>query len=116
MATLVFVHGTTAGGWVWKHIASRLRDAGHEVYTPTLTGLGERVHLLTRESGTYDLRLVTASDEIPELDELYDQYMQRVSEPDAESARNNFIEFLESIITDRTRDLEVWELNLILKD
>jgi len=71
---------------------------------------------LSGESGTYDLRLVTASDEIPELDELYDQYMQRISEPDAESARNNFIEFLESIITDRSRDLEVWELNLILKD
>jgi hypothetical protein len=71
---------------------------------------------LSGESGTYDLRLVTASDEIPELDELYDQYMQRVSEPDAESARNNFIEFLESIITDRSRDLEVWELTLILKD
>jgi pimeloyl-ACP methyl ester carboxylesterase len=51
MATLVLVHGTTAGGWVWKHIASRLRDAAHKVHTPTLTGLGERVHLLTREVG-----------------------------------------------------------------
>lgn len=51
MATLVLVHGTTAGGWVWKQIASRLREAGHEVYTPTLTGLGERVHLLTHEVG-----------------------------------------------------------------
>lgn len=51
MATIVLVHGGTSGGWAWKPIASRLRDNGHEVYTPTLTGLGERVHLLTREIG-----------------------------------------------------------------
>jgi pimeloyl-ACP methyl ester carboxylesterase len=51
VATIVLVHGGTSGGWVWKPIASKLRDEGHEVYTPTLTGLGERVHLLTREVG-----------------------------------------------------------------
>ena len=51
MATIVLVHGGTSGGWAWKPIASKLRDKGHEVYTPTLTGLGERVHLLTREIG-----------------------------------------------------------------
>ena len=51
MATIVLVHGGTSGGWAWKPITSKLRDKGHEVYTPTLTGLGERVHLLTREVG-----------------------------------------------------------------
>ena len=51
MATCCLVHGTTAGGWVWKDIASRLRDAGHKVHTPTLTGLGERAHLLSRAVG-----------------------------------------------------------------
>lgn len=51
MATVVLVHGTTAGGWVWRKVAPRLREAGHVVYTPTLTGLGERVHLATREVG-----------------------------------------------------------------
>jgi pimeloyl-ACP methyl ester carboxylesterase len=51
VATIVLVHGSTAGGWVWKDIALRLRDEDYEVYTPTLTGLGERVHLLTREVG-----------------------------------------------------------------
>ncbi len=39
------------GGWVWRKVAPRLRAAGHVVYTPTLTGLGERVHLATRETG-----------------------------------------------------------------
>ena len=33
------------GGWCWRYVAPRLREAGHAVYTPTLTGLGERVHL-----------------------------------------------------------------------
>ncbi len=51
MATIVLVHGTTAGGWVWRKVAPRLREAGHVVYTPTLTGLGERVHLATPEVG-----------------------------------------------------------------
>jgi pimeloyl-ACP methyl ester carboxylesterase len=51
MATFVLVHGTTAGGWVWKDVAVRLRAAGHTVLTPTLTGLGERVHLLTPDVG-----------------------------------------------------------------
>lgn len=45
MATFVLVHGAWAGGWVWKYVLPFLRDHGHEVYTPTLTGLGERVHL-----------------------------------------------------------------------
>ncbi|MFT7224426.1 MAG: pimeloyl-ACP methyl ester carboxylesterase [Cellvibrionaceae bacterium] len=49
MAKFLLVHGVTAGGWIWKQVASLLREAGHDVYTPTLTGVGERVHLLTRD-------------------------------------------------------------------
>jgi pimeloyl-ACP methyl ester carboxylesterase len=45
MVTFVLVHGAWHGGWCWKKVAPLLRAAGHEVYTPTLTGLGERVHL-----------------------------------------------------------------------
>jgi pimeloyl-ACP methyl ester carboxylesterase len=45
MSVYVLVHGAWHGGWCWQRVASRLRAAGHEVYTPTLTGLGERVHL-----------------------------------------------------------------------
>jgi pimeloyl-ACP methyl ester carboxylesterase len=46
MATFVLVHGAWHGGWCYKRVAQRLRARGHEVYTPTLTGLGERSHLL----------------------------------------------------------------------
>jgi pimeloyl-ACP methyl ester carboxylesterase len=48
MATFVLVHGAWHGGWCWKRVAARLRQAGHEVFTPTLTGLGERAHLIGR--------------------------------------------------------------------
>ena len=51
MATFVLVHGAWHGGWCWKRVAPLLRAAGHEVYTPTLTGLGERAHLASPEIG-----------------------------------------------------------------
>ncbi len=47
MATYVLVHGGGHGGWCYQHVARLLRARGHEVYTPTLTGLGEREHLLS---------------------------------------------------------------------
>jgi pimeloyl-ACP methyl ester carboxylesterase len=47
MATFVLVHGAWHGGWCWKKVVPLLHNAGHEVFTPTLTGLGERAHLLT---------------------------------------------------------------------
>lgn len=47
MTTFVLVHGAWHGGWCWRHVARALRAAGHDVFTPTLTGLGERSHLLT---------------------------------------------------------------------
>lgn len=47
MATFVLVHGAWLGGWCWQRVAPLLRDAGSDVYTPTLTGLGERAHLLS---------------------------------------------------------------------
>ena len=45
MATYVLVHGGWHGGWCWKKVTPLLRAHGHEVFTPTLTGLGERSHL-----------------------------------------------------------------------
>jgi pimeloyl-ACP methyl ester carboxylesterase len=48
-ATYVLVHGGWHGGWCWKRVTPYLRDSGHTVYTPTLTGLGERSHLASPE-------------------------------------------------------------------
>lgn len=50
--TYVLVHGAGHGGWCWHDVRLLLRNAGHEVFTPTLTGLGERVHLRSPEIRT----------------------------------------------------------------
>ena len=39
----------TAHGWCWRRVTDLLQAAGHTVYTPTLTGLGERAHLATAD-------------------------------------------------------------------
>ena len=44
--TFVLVHGAWHGGWCWRRVSDLLEKQGHKVFTPTLTGLGERSHLL----------------------------------------------------------------------
>jgi pimeloyl-ACP methyl ester carboxylesterase len=46
MATFVLVHGGGHGGWCYSRVRPFLLAAGHDVYAPTLTGLGERSHLM----------------------------------------------------------------------
>jgi pimeloyl-ACP methyl ester carboxylesterase len=45
--TFVLVHGSWHGGWCWRRVADMLEKRGHKVFTPTLTGLGERSHLMS---------------------------------------------------------------------
>ncbi len=45
----VLVHGAWHGGWCWRKLVPLLQAQGHRVWTPTLTGLGERAHLLVPE-------------------------------------------------------------------
>jgi len=47
--TFVLVHGAWHGGWCWRRVADLLEAQGHKVFTPTLTGLGERSHLMRPE-------------------------------------------------------------------
>src|SRR5262249_6673749 len=47
--TYVLVHGAWHGGWCWRAVADTLRGLGHRVTTPTLTGLGERKHQLSKD-------------------------------------------------------------------
>ena len=49
MSTFVLVYGAWHGSWCWKHVRAMLQAGGHSVFTPTLTGLGERSHLLAPE-------------------------------------------------------------------
>lgn len=47
--TFVLVHGAWHGGWCWSEVANLLKKQGHQVFTPTQTGLGERSHLISKE-------------------------------------------------------------------
>ncbi|MFT8244189.1 alpha/beta fold hydrolase [Roseomonas sp. BN140053] len=47
--TFVLVHGSWHGGWCWRRVADRLEARGHKVFAPTLTGLADRSHLLSRD-------------------------------------------------------------------
>lgn len=59
MSTFVLVHGGFGGAWEWTPVARGLRARGHDVFTPTLTGMGDRAHL-----GSADVGLGTHIDDI----------------------------------------------------
>ncbi len=45
MATFVVSHGAWSAGWAWKKMHPLMQARGHRLFTPTLTGIGERFHL-----------------------------------------------------------------------
>ena len=49
--TFVLVAGAAGGGWQWRRVADLLEHRGCKVFAPTLTGLGERSHLLSKDVG-----------------------------------------------------------------
>jgi pimeloyl-ACP methyl ester carboxylesterase len=51
LSTYVLVHGAWHGGWCWERVATALRERGHDVHTPTLTGLGGRSALAGPDVG-----------------------------------------------------------------
>jgi pimeloyl-ACP methyl ester carboxylesterase len=50
MSTFILIHGAFTGGWIWRRVARALVKLGHDVFRPTLTGCGERSHLLRPET------------------------------------------------------------------
>lgn len=71
MACFVLVHGAWHGGWCWRRVADLLARAGHRVHTPTLTGLGERAHLLspaiTLETHITDVMAAIEAEELQDV-------------------------------------------------
>ncbi|HWH85080.1 MAG TPA: alpha/beta hydrolase [Burkholderiaceae bacterium] len=67
----VLVAGAFSGGWIWARVAQRLRSAGHRVFTPTLTGLGERAHLMsasiTMDTFVQDIVAVIDTEELKDV-------------------------------------------------
>lgn len=71
MSTFVLLHGAFHGGWCWSRVARLLRTAGHDVFTPTQTGLGERAHLIHADItlGTFVDDVVSVLD-VEELEDV----------------------------------------------
>jgi pimeloyl-ACP methyl ester carboxylesterase len=67
MTAYVLVHGAWHGGWCWSRVAPLLRARGHEVYAPSLAGMGEHAHLLNRQ-----ITLDTQIDDVVALFESYE--------------------------------------------
>ncbi len=47
--TFVLIHGAWHGGWCWRRVADLLERQGHKVFAPTLSGVGDRHHLLSKD-------------------------------------------------------------------
>jgi pimeloyl-ACP methyl ester carboxylesterase len=71
MASFVLVHGAWHGGWCWRDVVQALAAGGHRVYAPTLTGVGERAHLMspaiTLETHIADVRGVIEMEELGDV-------------------------------------------------
>ena len=71
MATFVVAHGAWSSGWAWKKMRPLLRAAGHEIFTPSYTGLGERSHLsspdLTLETHIQDIANVLFYEDLTDV-------------------------------------------------
>ena len=91
-ATFVLVHGGGHGGWCYSRVAPLLRAAGHDVYTPTLTGLGERVHLAHRalnvESHIQDILAVLEFEDLHDVILVGHSYGGMVATGVADRARD----------------------------
>ncbi|MBC5784163.1 alpha/beta hydrolase [Ramlibacter sp. USB13] len=71
MANFVLVHGAWHGGWCWRRVVERLQAQGHRAYAVTLTGVGERAHLMssliTLETHIADVANVIEAEELQDV-------------------------------------------------
>ena len=71
MANFVLVHGAWHGGWCWRRVVEALQAQGHRAFAPTLTGVGERAHLLssliTLETHIADVAGVIEAEELQDV-------------------------------------------------
>jgi pimeloyl-ACP methyl ester carboxylesterase len=90
--TYVLIHGAWHGGWCWRDIRKPLLDAGHMVFTPSLTGLGDRVHL---RHPTVDLTThVTDVVNLIEFEDLHDVIL----------VGHSYAGHVVSLVADRVKD------------
>jgi len=90
--TYVLVHGAWHGGWCWRYVKDGLEAAGHRVLSPSLTGLGDRVHLRNP-----DVNLTTHVNDIVNLFEFEDL-------SDVVLVGHSYAGHVVSWVTDRVKD------------
>jgi pimeloyl-ACP methyl ester carboxylesterase len=71
MANFVLVHGAWHGGWCWRRVVGALHAQGHRAFAATLTGVGERAHLMspliTLETHIADVANLIEAEELQEV-------------------------------------------------
>ena len=105
--TFVLVHGGGHGGWCWQRLAKVLRQRGHEVWTPTLTGFGERHHLDYGQV-TFDT-FVTDIVAVLEFEDLHDVILV------GHSMGGVIVPRVAEVVPDRIRQV-VWMAAVVLND
>jgi len=92
MATFLVAHGAWSAGWAWKKMRPLMRAAGHEFWTPTYTGLGERAHLASPEVGLethiQDILAVLESEDLRDVYLIGHSYGGMVATGVADRARD----------------------------
>ena len=91
MAIFVVAHGAWSAGWAWKKMRPLMRAAGHEFWTPTYTGLGERAHLghadVSLDTHIQDIVAVLEAEDLREVHLIGHSYGGMVATGVADRAR-----------------------------
>jgi pimeloyl-ACP methyl ester carboxylesterase len=110
-ATFVLLHGAWHGGWCYRDTARVLRASGHTVYTPTLTGVGERAHLnnqnITLETHIRDVCGVLEAEELSDVILLGHSYggMVITGVADRMSDRIKSLVYLDAFVPEHAQSL-----------
>jgi len=110
MTQFVLVPGAWLGAWAWKEVTPRLEEKGHRAYPVTLTGMGERVHLATRDVGMetaiQDVLNVMRYNEIEDLVLVGHSFAGKVAAAVADRAHEKVrkVVYLDAFRPERTRE------------
>lgn len=111
MATFLIAHGAWSAGWAWKKMPERLRAAGHEIITPSYTGLGERSHLVSRtidlETHVADILAVLHYQDLQDIILVGHSYGGMVASVVADRARERLSQlvYLDAFIAENGKSL-----------
>lgn len=104
MADFLLVHGAWQGAWCWRHVTGQLIRAGHRAHTVTLTGVGERSHLLspdiTLETHIQDVIQTLEAEELTAVVLVVHSYagMLGTAVADRMAARLSHLVYLDAVV------------------